>query len=315
MARLPIPGSDVGVWGNVLNDFLSVELNADGTLKASGTISTKADKTTTVSAGTGLTGGGDLSANRTISANFGTTAGTIAQGNDSRITGAIQSTVVDAKGDLLVASAADTVTRIGVGNNGETLVADSAQATGVKWGTAPQQSSLYPISAYGFFTAPADFTFFTRNDTFISAYYVRVFVPAGKAINAIGTCVYVAGTVGAGGLNGYAIYTDAGVLVTSTPNDDNLFTATGWAIKVLASPIAAQTSDRFVYCALSSKGYSSSPQVPYVVGSPAYLNGGGYGVTGGRRSFYTFDSSWPASFNPTTYGDSTSGYMPLVALG
>lgn len=50
----------------------------------------KANTTTTVSAGTGLTGGGDLSANRTLSANFGTTAGTIAQGNDSRITGAEQ---------------------------------------------------------------------------------------------------------------------------------------------------------------------------------------------------------------------------------
>ena len=50
----------------------------------------KVNTTTTVSAGTGLTGGGDLSTNRTLSANFGTTAGTIAQGNDSRITGAEQ---------------------------------------------------------------------------------------------------------------------------------------------------------------------------------------------------------------------------------
>ena len=50
----------------------------------------KADATTTISAGTGLTGGGDLSANRTLAANFGTSAGTIAQGNDSRITGAEQ---------------------------------------------------------------------------------------------------------------------------------------------------------------------------------------------------------------------------------
>lgn len=33
MARLPIPGSDDGTWGTILNDFLSVELNSDGTLK------------------------------------------------------------------------------------------------------------------------------------------------------------------------------------------------------------------------------------------------------------------------------------------
>jgi hypothetical protein len=50
----------------------------------------KADKTTTISAGTGLTGGGDLSANRTLTVSYGATAGTAAQGNDSRITGAEQ---------------------------------------------------------------------------------------------------------------------------------------------------------------------------------------------------------------------------------
>ena len=31
MARLPIPGSDNGVWGSVLNDFLAVQHNNDGT--------------------------------------------------------------------------------------------------------------------------------------------------------------------------------------------------------------------------------------------------------------------------------------------
>src|SRR5947209_6945108 len=35
MSRLPIPGSDDSTWGNVLNDFLSVSLNSDGTLKSS----------------------------------------------------------------------------------------------------------------------------------------------------------------------------------------------------------------------------------------------------------------------------------------
>src|SRR5579859_3830704 len=33
MSRLPIPGSDDGTWGNILNDFLDVEHNADGSLK------------------------------------------------------------------------------------------------------------------------------------------------------------------------------------------------------------------------------------------------------------------------------------------
>lgn len=38
MARLPSPGSDSGVWGDILNDFLSVEHTASGTLKKAGDI-------------------------------------------------------------------------------------------------------------------------------------------------------------------------------------------------------------------------------------------------------------------------------------
>ncbi|MET0779561.1 MAG: hypothetical protein ABWY71_01880 [Candidatus Saccharimonadales bacterium] len=44
MARLPQPGGDQGDWGDILNTFLAVEHNADGTLKASGTVSGKEDK-------------------------------------------------------------------------------------------------------------------------------------------------------------------------------------------------------------------------------------------------------------------------------
>lgn len=48
MARLPIPGSDNGAWGNILNDFLQVEHNTDGSLKASGTLASKADDSVVV---------------------------------------------------------------------------------------------------------------------------------------------------------------------------------------------------------------------------------------------------------------------------
>ena len=46
---------------------------------------------------------------------------------------AIQNTIVDAKGDLIAASAADTPARLAVGSNGETLVADSSTATGLRY--------------------------------------------------------------------------------------------------------------------------------------------------------------------------------------
>jgi hypothetical protein len=45
----------------------------------------------------------------------------------------VDSTLVDAKGDLIVATAADTVARQAVGSNGQVLVADSGQTNGVAW--------------------------------------------------------------------------------------------------------------------------------------------------------------------------------------
>lgn len=33
MARLPIPGGDDGSWGDILNNFLRIEHNSDGTQK------------------------------------------------------------------------------------------------------------------------------------------------------------------------------------------------------------------------------------------------------------------------------------------
>ena len=50
-------------------------------------------------------------------------------------TDAIQNAIMDAKGDLIGATAADTPARLAVGTNGQVLTADSAQATGIKWAT------------------------------------------------------------------------------------------------------------------------------------------------------------------------------------
>ena len=49
----------------------------------------------------------------------------------------ISKTIVDAKGDIIVATASDTVSRLAVGaTNGHVLTVDSAEATGLKWAAA-----------------------------------------------------------------------------------------------------------------------------------------------------------------------------------
>ena len=44
-------------------------------------------------------------------------------------------TILDAKGDLISATAADTPARLAVGTNGQVLTADSSTSTGLKWAT------------------------------------------------------------------------------------------------------------------------------------------------------------------------------------
>ena len=81
-----------------------------------------------VTAGTGISGGG--------------TSGTVTITNS-------MATAIDAKGDLVVGTGADTFSRLAVGTNGYTLVADSAQATGLKWAAA-SSGALTKISSAPF---------------------------------------------------------------------------------------------------------------------------------------------------------------------
>ena len=61
---------------------------------------------------------------------------------------AIQNAIVDAKGDIIAATAADTPARLAVGANGTVLTADSAEATGLKWAT-PSSGMTNPLTTTG----------------------------------------------------------------------------------------------------------------------------------------------------------------------
>jgi len=58
----------------------------------------------------------------------------------------IQPTLVDAKGDLIAGVANDAVNRLAVGTNGQVLVADSGETTGLKWNNPGTVGGLVHIN-------------------------------------------------------------------------------------------------------------------------------------------------------------------------
>ena len=92
---------------------------------------------------------------------------------------AISPTLVDAKGDIIAASAADTVARLAVGANDTVLTADSSAATGLKWAT-PSSGGMTLISTTTLTGASVTISSIpaTYNDLRI---VVRQFLPATDA--------------------------------------------------------------------------------------------------------------------------------------
>lgn len=85
-------------------------------------------------------------------------------------TAAIQETIVDAKGDLIVGTGADAVARLAVGANNTVLTADSAEATGLKWATPSGDAAFTLLNAGGTaLTGAATITVsgITKNNIFV----------------------------------------------------------------------------------------------------------------------------------------------------
>lgn len=97
---------------------------------------------------------------------------------------AIQNAIVDAKGDLVAASAADTPARLAVGANNTKLVAASDETTGMKWvgfqgcalaNSAPQSIPNNTLTAVTFDTENFDTDSFHSTSTNTS----RITIPTG----------------------------------------------------------------------------------------------------------------------------------------
>jgi hypothetical protein len=149
MSRLPTPGSDDGSWGNILNDFLVVAHNADGTLKAGQVAAAGAELASNKGQANGyapLNGSSKIPIANVL---VGTTSGTLAAGDDSRLTGALQSGAA-AGGDLSGTLPNPTVAKVngvtvsGTPANGKVLTATSSSAA--SWQTASSSANAWQFN-------------------------------------------------------------------------------------------------------------------------------------------------------------------------
>ena len=96
----------------------------------------------------------DFSAGTTIVASEMNTNFTDIESFVNTSPGVVQKDIVDAKGDIVVATGSDAVTRLAVGSNTYVLTADSSEASGVKWaaatsGTVTSVTGTAPIVSTG----------------------------------------------------------------------------------------------------------------------------------------------------------------------
>jgi hypothetical protein len=195
-----------------------------------------------VTAGTGISGGG--------------TSGTVTITNS-------MATAIDAKGDLVVGTGADTFSRLAVGTNTYILTADSAEATGLKW-AAPASGSTFAgcgltkSAAQAVANATTVFLTFDTEEFDSDAYHStssntsRITIPSGKG----GKYLFVLNVNFAGNATGQRLlmlYKNGAVHKYST----SIGSAAGYSFRVTTSVIAsAVATDYFEFAVYQDSGVS-----------------------------------------------------------
>lgn len=131
---------------------------------------------------------------------------TLGNAIDATMATMLPKSFVDAKGDLISATADNTPARLAVGTNGQVLIADSTASTGLKWGSAS------PSYTYTTFTPvlKQGATTFTLQANGTGTSYAR-YVKIGNMVHVQATVVITSGT----GTSNNPLLLDAPVATTA----------------------------------------------------------------------------------------------------
>jgi hypothetical protein len=201
-------------------------------------------------------------------------------------------TILDAKGDLITATAADTPARLAVGTNGQTLVADSTASTGLKWATASVGAYTKVTSAS--FSGVTD-TSTTFNSVFSTTYKNYVIV------------MNVKGTIGA---NLYFRGTNGATIRTTNYQASNYSLGASGTFYTVTSSGAAQASMATLYSiyantvsiTISNVG-TGSASVPTWAGTFSSIANNNNGFTGGLMDNGAVDGFILSASSGTITGD------------
>lgn len=140
---------------------------------------------------------------------------------------AIQNAIVDAKGDLISATAADTPARLAVGADGTVLTADSTEATGLKW-AAPVSGGMTLLSTTNLTTTTTAITGISQDYTNLMIVVAGISIPTGQRLEiefrstTNARIVYAAGANQTGATTRNGVLTldvwDANITATDTRN-------------------------------------------------------------------------------------------------
>ncbi len=200
-------------------------------------LAAKAPTSRTLTAGTGLTGGGDLSADRTFTVSYGTTAGTAAQGNDSRIMGAEQTAN---KGVASGYASLNSSTRV------PTTQLPGSFNLAKRYGYVGMNVAMYDLNP----GAPASIAAVSGR-----LLLTKMWIDAGDVIASVAVAMSTAGTgPGIVELGVYEISGDTLTRVGTTGDVAATFTTGSLAYREanLTASVAAQTAGRWVFHAFVS---------------------------------------------------------------